>query len=162
MAADRVAESKTRAAWLSALRRYLVVTAIANLLWEFAHMPLYTIWNTGTWSQIVFAAIHCTGGDILIGLASLVAVLMLAGTPAWPEERFWAVSAMTIVCGLTYTVFSEHLNIYVRGAWAYSTLMPIISLGSLQVGASPLLQWIVIPALAIGAARSAAKSPTVR
>ena len=29
--------------WLSGLRRYLVVTAIANLFWETAHLPLYTV-----------------------------------------------------------------------------------------------------------------------
>ena len=30
---------------LTALRRYFAVIIPANLFWEFAHMPLYTIWN---------------------------------------------------------------------------------------------------------------------
>jgi hypothetical protein len=53
----RVLESRD---WLGALRRYFVFSAIAHLIWEFAHMPLYTIWLTGTLGEIIFAAVHCT------------------------------------------------------------------------------------------------------
>src|SRR3546814_3558185 len=31
--------------WLSVLRRYLAVIAVGNLAWEFAQLPLYTIWH---------------------------------------------------------------------------------------------------------------------
>ena len=34
--------------WLNVLRRYLVAIAVGNLIWEFAHMPLYTLWETGS------------------------------------------------------------------------------------------------------------------
>lgn len=139
--------------WLSALRRYLTVIAVANLLWEFAHMPLYTIWNTGTWSQIVFAAVHCTGGDILIALSALTLALMIAGTSAWPHRRFGIVAALTIAIGVSYTVFSEYLNIVIRAAWAYSELMPVLSVGGLHIGVSPLLQWLIVPLLASLVAR---------
>src|SRR3546814_5165705 len=33
--------------WLAAVRRYLAVIAVGNLLWEFAQLPLYTIWYEG-------------------------------------------------------------------------------------------------------------------
>ncbi|MFD1381691.1 hypothetical protein [Fodinicurvata halophila] len=59
--------------WLNVLRRYLVFMAVGNLIWEFAHMPLYTLWMTGTPREIVFAALHCTAGDILIALSALTA-----------------------------------------------------------------------------------------
>ena len=52
--------------WLTALRRYVVVIGLGNLAWEFAQLPLYTIWHEGSLGEIVFAAIHCTGGDLLI------------------------------------------------------------------------------------------------
>ena len=64
--------SSTDGISLTALRRYFSVIIPANLIWEFAHMPLYTIWNEGTWGEIVFAAVHCTGGDILIAMSALV------------------------------------------------------------------------------------------
>lgn len=134
--------------WHGALRRYLAPVAIGNLIWEFFQMPLYTIWWTGTWREIVFAAVHCTGGDLLIALSSLTAALLLVGNGNWPEERFRAVAGLTILFGTSYTVFSEWLNIVIRAAWAYSDLMPVIPMFGLEVGLSPLLQWLLIPTAA--------------
>lgn len=129
--------------WLVALRRYLSFVALANLIWEFMHLPLYTIWAEGSVRGLVFAAVHCAGGDVLIGGAALVLALLLAGNPGWPARGFRLVAALTVAFGVAYTVFSEWLNIVVREAWAYSDLMPIIPV--IDVGLSPLAQWIVIP-----------------
>ena len=136
----------SHAGWLAAFRRYLAIIALGNLAWEFLHMPLYTLWETGTVGEIVFAAVHCTGGDILIALASLVAALLLMGSGDWPQGRFMPVAALTIAFGLGYTVFSEWLNIEVRGTWAYSDLMPVMPW--LGAGLSPVAQWLVIPIMA--------------
>lgn len=130
-------------AWLMMLRRYIVFLAVASLAWEFGHLPLYTIWNTGSLSELGFAALHCTGGDILIALSTLTLALFLVGKPDWPLKRFRAVAALTIGFGLSYTVFSEWLNIEVREAWAYRDLMPVVPV--IETGLSPLLQWLVIP-----------------
>lgn len=135
-------------AWLGSLRAYLVTIAVANLIWETLHIPLYTIWRTGTVGEQVFAVLHCTLGDILIALTTLVLALLVIGKSAWPADRAWPVAALSIAFGVTYTIFSEWLNVSVRSAWAYSEYMPVISVGGLQIGASPLLQWIVVPALA--------------
>ena len=132
--------------WLSAIRRYLAVIAVGNLLWEFAHMPLYTLWRTGTVGEIVSAALHCTGGDVLIGMAALVLALVAVGSSVWPRERFLPVAVAAMVLGLGYTVFSEWLNTGVRRTWAYSDLMPVLPW--LGTGLSPLAQWLVVPALA--------------
>lgn len=77
-------------AWLTALCRYAAVIAPANLAWEIAHLPLYTSWRKGTWSEIPFAARHCTGGDVLIAGASLLGALLLVGSARWPDERYLA------------------------------------------------------------------------
>ena len=132
---------------LTTLRRYFSVIIPANLIWEFAHMPLYTIWSEGTWGEIVSAAAHCTGGDILIAMSALMLALMLTGH-GWPRvaaTRSYA-TVLTVVFGLGYTLFSEWPNIVIRAAWAYSDLMPIIPV--LDAGLSPVLQWIVIPLVA--------------
>jgi hypothetical protein len=55
------------------------------------------------------------------------------------------VGTATLIFGICYTVFSEWLNVVVRAAWAYSGLMPVIPLLGMDVGLSPLLQWIVLP-----------------
>ena len=45
--------------------------------------------------------------------------------------------------GVSYTMFSEWLNIVVRKSWAYSELVPMIP--GIDAGLSPLAQWVVIP-----------------
>src|SRR3546814_4447745 len=74
--AERQRSGTGPGSWHAALRRYLVAIALGSLTWEVLHMPLYTIWREGTWSEIAFAALHCTGGDILIALSSLTLALL--------------------------------------------------------------------------------------
>ncbi|SDB71729.1 hypothetical protein [Belnapia rosea] len=45
--------------WLSALRAYLVAVAVGDFAWEAAHLPLYTLWRTGTGREKLFAVVHC-------------------------------------------------------------------------------------------------------
>ena len=137
--------------WLHGLRRYLLVTAIVNLFWETAHLPLYTIWTDGTPRENVIAVLHCTGGDVLIALSVWASAVLLAGRPGWPVEAAWRVAALTVVAGFTYTAFSEWLNTAVRQSWTYSRWMPVIP--GLGTGLSPALQWLVVPPMALWAAR---------
>jgi len=141
--------------WLTALRRYLGVTVLGHLVWETAQIPLYTIGTDGTVREISFAIAHCTGGDVLIALASLTAALILAGEPSWPSVRFRCVAALTLVFGAGYTIYSEWLNVSVRGSWAYAPSMP--TLPPFGTGLTPLLQWILIPSIALAAVYCAAQ-----
>ena len=134
--------------WLRGLRIYLAVILAGNLVWEVLHLPLYTIWQTGSLREQAFAVLHCTLGDLLIATTSLVLALLLAGDAAWPVRRAWPVAALTILFGVSYTIYSEWLNVSVRAAWAYSEWMPVIAIGKHHIGLSPLLQWIVLPAAA--------------
>jgi len=74
--------------WLAALRVYLLTTAGIDLIWETAHLPLYTLWQTGSAGANIFAVAHCTLGDVLIALASLTIALFLVGHRDWPTRRF--------------------------------------------------------------------------
>lgn len=125
--------------------RYLAVLAPASLLWEFSQMPLYTLWLEGTAREIVYAGVHCTGGDILIGTAALFLATQFFGGSRWPRRRSLLVALSTVALGLGYTVFSEWLNVTVRQSWAYRDIMPRLPL--FGTGMTPVLQWLVIPAL---------------
>ena len=129
--------------WISAIRRYIVFMAGANLVSEFAQLTLYTIWLTGKPEELAFAALHCTGGDILIALSTLMGALAIWAPADWPARGRIAVLMATVVLGLGYTIFSEWLNIEVRQAWAYRTWMPVIPI--INTGLSPVLQWLIIP-----------------
>ena len=132
-------------AWLPALRRYFPAIVVGNLVWEFAQLPLYTLWKTGSASLITYSVLHCTGGDVLIAGASLIGSLLLLGTAEWPRTRFLPVAAATLSSGIGITAISEHFNT-ANGTWAYSDLMPVLP--GTGIGLSPLAQWVVIPVLA--------------
>lgn len=127
------------------IARYLGALAGGNLLWETAHMPLYTLWLSGTPGEIAFAILHCTAGDVLIGAVTLGLAVLLLGR-GWPAAHFGRVAAAAMALGLGYTVFSEWLNVSLRGSWAYRDLMPILPV--LGTGLTPVLQWILLPAAA--------------
>lgn len=109
----------------------------------FAQLPLYNIWHEGSLGEIVFAAIHCTGGDLLIASSVFLGALVIAGDGRWPYARFRVVAIITVLGGLAYTVFSEWLNTEIRGSWAYTEWMPTMPL----IGSSlaPLAQWLLVP-----------------
>lgn len=129
--------------WLSGFRRYVLFVTAANLIWEIAQLPLYTIWTEGTAQQIVFAVLHCTAGDLLIASGSLLGALLLLGVAKWPADRYWSTAALAIGAGLAYTMYSEWLNTEIRASWTYGNLMP--RLPWIGTGLAPFTQWIVIP-----------------
>ena len=128
--------------WHSSIRSYVFAIAGLNLLWEVAQLPLYTLWLTGSTQEIFVAVLHCTAGDVVIAISGLTLALVLRGSSYWPNERYVPVSVFAVVFGLIYTIYSERINIS-NAAWTYSDLMPIIPW--LNVGLTPVLQWIVIP-----------------
>ncbi len=132
--------------WPIALRRYLMISFILHLVWEVAQLPLYTIWSEPVARQ-AFAVIHCTVGDLMIAGLSLLVALALGNEPSWPNSGSRAIWQLLLVFGAGYTVYSEWLNVNVRGSWSYSPLMPTLPV--IGTGLSPLLQWLVVPTLAI-------------
>lgn len=139
--------------------RYFSFVAVANLIREFMHLPLYKIWTEGSAGKLVFAAVHGTGGDVLLAGAALAPAWLLDGNPGWPARGFGAFAALTVAFGVAYTIFSEWPNTVVRKAWAYSDLMPIIPV--IDVGLSPIAQWIAIPTTGFWWARRAILSTRV-
>ena len=127
--------------WHGFLRRYVAASFGLNLFWEFAQLPLYTLWHGGSADALVFAPLHCTAGDVFIASLTLLGSILILGNSQWPRQSYVAVATATVVAGLAYTVYSEWLNVYVRTSWGYSDLMPVV----LGLGLSPILQWLLIP-----------------
>jgi hypothetical protein len=126
---------------------YAAAALLLNLLWEAAQLPLYTLWSTATPEELALAVLRCSVSDVFIAAGSLALAVLLFGGGHWPAGRWTVVAASTIVVGITYTILSEGLNVHVRKSWAYSGWMPIVP--GLHVGLSPLLQWLVVPALTL-------------
>ena len=120
-----------------------------NLAWEAAQLPLYTLWNEASAGTNAFSVAHCTAGDIAIGGAALIMVLILGRERAVSEWRWRRIAVWTALAGVAYTAFSEWSNTAILGSWAYSELMPTLNVAGIDIGLSPLLQWLVLPPLAL-------------
>ena len=133
--------------WPRALRLYFGASLVAHVVWEILQLPLYTLWSTGTARQQAFAVLHCTLGDAMIAGLSLLLALALFARATWPHASVARVYCASLAFGAGYTIYSEWLNISVRGSWAYSDLMPVVP--GIGTGLAPLLQWVVVPTLAL-------------
>lgn len=138
---------RDRGFWRLFLRRYLPGTAAANLLWEFAQLPLYTIWTEKPLGHALYTVLHCTAGDVLIAASVLLLGMALAAPRAFPGRGLARVTLVSTLGGVAYLVFSEWLNTAVRASWAYGPSMPIVPL--LGVGLTPFLQWVLLPPLVL-------------
>ncbi len=128
--------------------RYLGFLFFANLIWEFAQMPLYSLWYEGSWEEIIYSGIHCTVGDLMIGASALFLGVLFVGRSSWPTGQRKRVAFFTVLFGLAYTAFSEWMNVYQHKSWSYSELMPLLP--GMGIGLSPLAQWIVLPVIGFG------------
>ena len=133
------------------IAHYLGAIVVGNLIWETAQLPLYTIWKTGTGRELVVAVVHCTAGDVVIAASALAAAVVLTTQWNWPRSGFSSVAVVAVVLGIAYTIYSERLNVLVLGSWAYAESMPVLPW--LEVGLSPLLQWLLVPAAAFAWSR---------
>jgi hypothetical protein len=129
--------------------RYLVYLVGLNLVWEVAQLPLYTIWSEAPAAEIAFAVAHCTLGDLLIGAAALLIALLAVRAPGVEEWNWIVIGMIAVFIGVAYTAFSEWTNTAIRGSWQYSSLMPLIDIGRIPIGLSPLMQWAILPPLAL-------------
>ena len=128
---------------------YLPWLGVMNLVWEIAQLPLYTVWAEDSLPFIAFVVAHCTLGDLVIGTSSLAFALVATRAGAVDGWKFPKVGLITVITGVGYTVLSEWVNSVVRESWKYSALMPVMNFGGFEIGLAPLLQWLVIPPVAL-------------
>ena len=141
-----------REAWAFIGWRYLPWLVGLNLAWEVLQLPLYTIWSEASAGYITFAVAHCTLGDVVIGLASLVLALVFGREGTLAQWHWLRIVGLMVILGPGYTMFSEWLNTTLF-RWRYSELMPTVNIGGMDFGVSPMLQWLLLPPLALYLAR---------
>jgi hypothetical protein len=148
---------RDRRAWRLIAWRYLPWLAVLNLAWEAGHVRLYTLWTDAEPAYIAFSVAHCTVGDVLIGGVALLLALILSREAALAEWRWLRIALLTLVFGVAYTIFSEWMNLTVLRSWTYADAMFRVRLGGLEIGLTPLLQWLVVPPVSLYLARAASR-----
>ena len=121
---------------------WALLSLLLNLPWEIVQLPLYTLVSARETSDVVYAILHCTIGDMLIATVTCVATGLLLRRMDWPRSTPLAGLALLTVMGIVYTAWSEWRNVYQLGSWAYAAEMPQVY----GIGLSPLLQWLMVPA----------------
>lgn len=123
---------------------------LLNYPWEFLQVPLYLVHpGVSHWDVIKTCSIAAVG-DALIMLVSYWTVAIAARARWWilrPAARqllaFVAVGII-ITIGIEYfATGSDHPAL----GWRYAPAMPVLPL--VHVGLAPLLQWLVLPPLAV-------------
>lgn len=130
--------------WLSIPEIQIMMFGLPlELLWEVAQFPLYTVWQDGDWSYILYGLAHCTLGDLLILLVTYWVVALLNRSRYWYRSNILVNGFLFTLLGLGYTIYSEILNVSIKGNWDYTELMPIIPV--IGIGGMPFMQWLLIP-----------------
>ena len=126
-----------------------VFALLLNFPWEVLQAPLFDGMAAAPHSAVIGACLQATLGDAVIML------LAHAGIVAVTRRRRWVLTpsrrevAGFVAVGVGITAVIEWLA--TRGhwaqTWAYSTAMPVIP--GIEIGVSPLLQWVVVPPVAL-------------
>ena len=114
---------------------------VLHLVWEIAHVRLYTIGMEADGLRTAWAVFHCSLGDVVIALAMFALAGIVLSRADWPVSHPWAGGAIVAVGAMAYTVWSEWHNVYRASNWGYTVDMPLI----FGIGLSPLLQWLILP-----------------
>jgi len=115
---------------------------ILNFVWEVLQTPFF-IDKSFEINTIIWYRLHCTFGDVMISLVSFWLVALIFKSRQWFLHPIRVKLFLFIAFGISYTIFSEIMNVSTKNLWGYSDLMPVIPF--LGVGIVPLIQWIVIP-----------------
>lgn len=83
----------------------------------------------------------------MIAALALLAALAFFAPASWPDAGLARTYVAALVFDLGYTIFSEWLNTSVKQSWTYSQRMPVLPM--LGTSLSPLLQWVLVPTVAL-------------
>ncbi|WEN16511.1 hypothetical protein PY254_07570 [Rhodanobacter sp. AS-Z3] len=118
---------------------WLTLALVFNLVWELAQLGLYDL--SAMHTSVAYAVVHCTLGDCIITAIAYLIVIGVTRSRPRPYTKPWVGIAVMLASTVGYTALSEWRNVYLVHSWAYAASMPLIA----GIGASPLLQWIVVP-----------------
>lgn len=93
----------------------IVIAFLIFGTWEWIQTPFF-IDSTNEINQIVWNRVHCTIGDIMILLSTYFILILI-------KRKYISISNLSrndlitiTIMGLSYTLFSEYLNVHIRGS----------------------------------------------
>ena len=130
-----------------------IFALLLNLPWEFFQVPLFREMPTiDHWSGVKTCA-QATAGDAVIMLLAYWVVAVPCRDRHWLRRPSVGQFFLFVGAGVAITVAIERLalaGVWI-GSWSYSERMVVIPV--LEVGLSPVLQWLALPPLVLWFAR---------
>ena len=138
-----------------------VFALLLNFPWEVLQAPLFEGMAAAPHSAVVGACLQATLGDAVITLLAHAGIVVVTRRRRWmlgpaPHEL-----AGFVAVGVGITAMIEWLATQGHWAqtWAYSTAMPVIP--GIEIGLSPLLQWVIVPPIVLWFVRRQSVCPGV-
>lgn len=126
---------------------FILFTFLFHFSWEILQAPLFARMPVMSHWEATLVCLRATIGDIGIALAAFSAGALLDRNVAWFLRPSAGALVGYLAVGVLFTTVFEWHAVYWANRWAYSNLMPVVPL--LGIGASPLLQWLLIPPVAL-------------
>lgn len=124
-----------------------IFASLLNYPWEFLQVPFYRDMPSAShWSGVVECSL-ATIGDVIIMLVAFWLTALTARSGRWVVEPRARQIALFVAIGLIVTLVIEYLAVRSDWGWRYASSMPLVPL--LGAGLAPVLQWIVLPPLAL-------------
>lgn len=128
-----------------------VFSFLLHFVWEFVQAPTYSgIVEMNNWDGIKLC-MSATFGDVGFALTAFIVTSIAARSRDWyASPKAWQLMLFLSV-GIALTVGFEYYYTNITLRWTYSDLMPLVP--PFGTGLIPLLQWIIVPLLALGITR---------
>ncbi len=125
----------------------LVFSFLLNLLWETIQAPLFVFDQQFSTFLLTGCLLFCSGVDALMTLTSYWIVSITAGSRYWFLSKSAGYWISFVGVGLILAFVSEYTAVHYRDLWQYTERMPIVP--GLDVGLTPILQWLILPPLVL-------------
>ncbi len=152
---SRMAQNRTAFRRLTFI--LLALAFLLNLAWEVLQMPLYKGLESNMQS-FLFCALASVA-DANMTLLLYYASALVYKDPFYGANLTLARTLMLVVVGGIGAILAE-MKYTSEGTWAYADTMPILPI--VNVGISPVLQFMVLPALTYYLAFKILKKNTIR
>jgi hypothetical protein len=124
---------------------------LLHFVWEAVQAPAYAgMIEMNHWDGIKLC-MSATFGDVGFALTAFIVTSIVTRSRYWLfGPKLWHVM-LYLTVGVALTVSFEYYYTNISLRWTYSELMPLVP--PFGTGLSPLLQWIIVPLLALGISR---------
>lgn len=117
---------------------------LLHFVWEMLSVAFYTGMMEQAHGDGVRCCLQATLGDMVIALAAYAVVALRIGR-AWLTRSAPGGVLGYLGVSLGITVIFEYVSVYQLARWSYAPAMPVVA----GIGVLPLLQWIILPLLAL-------------